>query len=194
MLPQNVTTPAVTASAFTAPRDRVYDPMVSYHEGGNTLYAAAPSRRLKVWKADYAAGFIRVTPEDESLPPNNVVAVANVTSISLAFDANMFPVLAYCENGTFKLRWYNAAASDISITELVGVTAAQIAVDDLRPELIGRDDIILAYTKGGNLYWAMQRDRYTVEHLIGPVSGRVLQRVGMTAGMRLQFELVDPAA
>jgi hypothetical protein len=63
-----------------------------------------------------------------------------------------------------------------------------VCLDDKRPLQNAVSDVILAYTRSGNLYFRAQRDRYLVEYPLATAVTGTLDKVGMNTVNRLQFE------
>lgn len=189
MLPNDAISKARVRAALLEPEDREYNPLVSFEFGGPALQTPTQSRLLRIWAAFYENGVVYIAPEDGLDARTSILSSPSIESLSLAFDSLMNPTLAYMESGLCKLRWYDAQAGAMVTTSWPGVTSCQITTDDKRPESLGQEDVIFAYVRDKHLYYRQQRDRYTVERLVGgPVKG-VLTKVGMNRAGRLQFEV-----
>jgi hypothetical protein len=181
--------PAIS-SAFLSPDSLETDPLVSYELGGVALNDASQGLEVQPWRcyingADVviANGLTGGTPAVQFTPGGAI------TSLSLAFDSNMRPSIAYVEAGVVKLRWYDTVPGMTVTTTFAGATECKCATDEKREGLDGLRDVIFAYVIGGMLYWREQRDRYLIEYTVGAVpSGKHLQRVGKNSGNRFQFE------
>ena len=181
-------TPAVVAD-FLEPRDRPYNPLVSPEYGGPALNTPAQSRQVAVWTAFYEDGVVKVAPEEVPSTVTSLFAAVGVETISLAFDANMNPTIAYMQAGLCHLRWFDSMVNQMVTTTYPGVDSCQVTTDDKRASQVGRDDVVFAYTRDGTLYYRLQRDRYTIEYtFFSPVKGKLL-RFGMNRKNRLQFEI-----
>ena len=174
---------------FLEPRDRPYNPLVSPEYGGPALNTPVQSRLVLIWNAFYEDGAVKVAPESATPTVTTLFAALNVETVSLAFDANMNPTIAYMQAGVCKLWWFDSSVNHMVTTTFPGVDSCQVTTDDKRAAAVGRDDVIFAYTREGALYYRQQRDRYTVEYkLFEPVKGKLL-RLGMNRKNRLQFEV-----
>ncbi len=115
--------------------------------------------------------------------------------MSLAFDQNMRPFVAFVQAGVAKHWWYNSAIQDREITELpVGSISPRCCIDDKREYRHGTSDIVLCYVLDGALWHALERERYTiprvvVDPFVNPLNGAAasLVKVGMNAIGRLQW-------
>jgi hypothetical protein len=144
----------------------------------------------RIWLVWYEAGSIWLAPEDGLDAKVLILTAPQVESVSLAFDANMNPTIAYMEAGVCKLRWFDSTVSQMVTTTFPGVTSCQCTTDDKRQARLGVEDVIFAYVRDAGLYYRQQRDRYTIEYLLkSPVLGQI-SRLGMNTKTRLQFELI----
>lgn len=163
--------------------------------GGVALNNASQGRQVQVWQAWIeTASVIKVAPYPSLTPATTLVSGGvNITEVSLAFDSNMQPAVAYLEDGLLKMRWFDATVPGFRTDLYPGCSFGKLSSDDKRPGQEGASDIILAYVRAGNLYWREQRDRFGVERLVGPapVGFRFVQ-LGMNAIGRLQWRLVFP--
>ena len=193
MIPENRLSSTPVVAELYAPDDREVDsPLLDYELGGVALQDASEGLRVKEWTC-YADG---VTGNVYLVAPGVfdtlVFTAPGISELSLAFDQNMRPFIAYVQVGQAKFRWYDTVTGQNVITTLdPGDRNPRCCMDDKRPEQTaqGSNDIILAYTRAGSLYYRQQRDRYEVERLLTsdlPGAGRLL-RVGMAKNLRLHF-------
>lgn len=193
-IPYHGISAAPVVAAYLAPDDIDTGTLTSLELGGVALNDASQGRQVKTWRAWIEGGTtIKVAPLPGLTPETTLVVGVNITTVSLAFDSNMQPAVAYLENGTLKLRWYDVTVSGFVITSFPGCTFGRVSSDDKREAQEGASDVIFAYVRAGNVYWREQRDRYLVERLVGaaPAGFRFVQ-LGMNAQGRLQFRLVSP--
>lgn len=119
-----------------------------------------------------------------------------VHEISLAFDQNGSPAVAFVDedNATF-LWWYDPLANSMVFEPLPYATTPKITLDDPRwPSiLVGRSDIVLAYVSSGQLKYRLQRDRFTVEYTPengpagGPVPATGIRHISLNSKLRMEF-------
>lgn len=118
------------------------------------------------------------------------IAIPRMTEISFSFDANMQPAVAFVADGQAYLNWYdNTVPGYVTTTLSADVETPRVTLDDKRH--VGSNgyqvsDVILAYTRGGNLYYRQQRERYTVERLLKE-GVTPLIKIGFNRQLRLQF-------
>jgi hypothetical protein len=115
------------------------------------------------------------------------------TELSLAFDQNCRPVIAYVEAGTIKLYWFDTQAAAQTTTAFDGLgTSPMLCLDDKRTEAATSSDVLLAYLRDGYAYYRQQRDRYGIEYTLGRVLGASprIMGWGMSAANRVQLYAV----
>lgn len=112
----------------------------------------------------------------------------NLTELSLAFDQNMKPVVAYVAAGTAFLWWFDTLTAAHIHTEIPGASSPRVTLDDKRNMQTGASDVILAYLVGTTLYFRAQRDRYLTAYQLNTDITRPLRKIAMNNKLRLQFE------
>lgn len=196
MLPANAISAVTEFAPYLAPDASDVDLAESLEEGGAAINDATQGRQVQDWRAWIVGGTsVRCAPLPDLLPETELFVGANITAVSLAWDSSMAPTVAYIDEGVLKLRWYNSLTELFQTDDYIGANSGKVATDDKRRSIEGSSDVIFAYTLDGILYWRQERDRYLVEYEVGvagPRGDQVLQRIGMTAINRFQFELVDP--
>lgn len=163
-----------------------------YEMGGIAL--SDPSRGLQYQPWEFwlvPPNEVRCKPLNDSGDGIPLIATSGeITSISGTFDRNMRPCVAYTEQGTAKLWWYDSVPAMMVVTAFPGATQPRVAHDDKRDGSAATSDIILAYVMDGVLYTREQRDRFELEYLTATgLDGMQLKNFGMTNRLRLQFEL-----
>lgn len=194
MIPMNRLSTEPNPAEFMSPDDleNTDYPLVDYELGGVALSDASNGLQDRVWtvRADPITGGVYLSaPEHvESL----FLSLPGITEVSLAFDQNMKPALAYVQDGTAKFRWYNSLTDQYVVETLpTGTITPRVCLDDKRSNqtIQGNNDIILAYVRNGDLYYRQQRNRYENEYLLKAGVNAKLIRVGMNMLNRLQFLL-----
>lgn len=161
-------------------------PLVDYEMGGVGLNDPSQGLWVQLWRARYADGRVYLGPDGGA--EQTVLIRPGITELALAFDQNMNPVLAFVQEGAAWLRWFDTSVGQIVFTQIPGATNPRLTLDDKRAVEIINSDVILAYLRGGALYYRQQRDRYDIEHLLSsnpPCGG--LASIAMSNGSRLQF-------
>lgn len=191
MIPEERLSSTAVPADFIAPDDA--DPpnaLVDYELGGVALNDASGGLQDRVWtlraEGDTGRVYVGAPGVGESL----VFTALGITELSLAFDQNMRPFIAFVQNGRAKYRWFDTVIGENRISDLDPADETpRCCMDDKRGNQtsLGTNDIILAYVRGGDLYYRQQRDRFETERLLYEgVPGRLL-RVGMHKQYRLQF-------
>lgn len=184
MIPLESFTPAPVVRAFIDPYGRPYDPAIGWSPGGINLNNGAQGREVQLWYATFNATHILIHKEFGGLQSS--IAIPGVQAVSLAFDSNMQPTLAYKDAGGQRLRFFDAAVSDFTTITQAAATSGLVALDDIRDANSENSDVIWGYTRDGNLYYRVQRERYITERLVGPVRGPLIN-MGPTDERRLMF-------
>lgn len=164
--------------------------LIDYETGGAGLNDSVGGLRYQIWKAE-VLNFREVWLSAPNTPQTFVFSSGYaLQEISLAFDQNMRPYIAYVENGIAKFYWFNSliGAPDI-LTLPLGSRNPKATMDDKFDEAtnLGTNDIILAYMRGTTLYYRLQRDRYQIEYVLKTDVVGDLLKFGMGANRRLQF-------
>ncbi len=120
--------------------------------------------------------------------------LGNVIEVSLAFDQNMNPFVAFVEgieeSNTAWFWWFDTVVQQQIFTQLPDNTKTPRAtLDDKRFLQSNSSDIILGYILNNNLYMRRQRDRFGVVYLLYESVNGLLSKLGMTDKNRLQFRL-----
>jgi hypothetical protein len=187
-----LSTPALPSRLLTP--DDVGRPLRTedYELGGIALSDPTQGLQVQNWRARLVGDEIRISPAPYDVE-TVLITDTGITELSLAFDQNMKPVLAYMAQNQAKLWWYDSLAGEQVTTILpAGVRSPYLAMDDKRDFANGSNDVILAYIIGNRLCTRQQRDRYNIETTRKWFVGNAvsIRRMGMSAGLRLQFELV----
>lgn len=181
LIDEGVTTP------FIYPRSKNYPLTESWDNGGVAL--SDPSKELTkyVWKAWTDGSSIKVKRDD--LDTHHVILMdTDITEIDLTFDQNMNPCITYVANGVSKLYWYDTQQAKQVIDEYPDIRNPRVSLDDKRRFNVANSDIILAYQKGNKLCCRVQRERFTIEHVLATnPKKRLLWRIGMGIDNRFLF-------
>jgi len=190
------------AGHFLVPDNLENYALLDYELGGIGLNDPSEGLRYQTWTLRYfpATGDFSISAPNTA--PTVIITVMNVTEISLGFDQNMNPFIAYVEDGDAKFYWYDTNIANFTTSNLPsGSLTPRCCLDDKRETQADSSDIILCYVHGGALYYRQERDRYTVQYpldnpFLHPTLGlpAVLKRVGMNDENRLQWlcDLANP--
>ena len=190
MIPENRLSTSAIAAGFIEQTARP-SLLVDYEMGGIALNDASQGLQVQLWTVRYDKATGDVLLSAPSAPETVAFNRPAVTELSLAFDQNMNPFIAFVQGGAAKFWWYDPLVPGQVFEEslIAAAITPRCTLDDKRGTQTANSDIILAYVRGGALYFRQQRDRYQVERLLqGGVNGG-LKWIGMNANFRLQFEL-----
>jgi hypothetical protein len=155
--------------------------------GGVALNDPSQGLRVREWTLYLEGENVTVSAED--VTPVVLFTGANITELSLAFDQNMNPVVAYVQAEQAKLYWFDPTIPGYTATVIDEAITPRVALDDKRELFEPSSDVILGYIKNGNLYFRAQRDRYLIEYLLKSDVNATLVTVGMAVNNRFKFKL-----
>lgn len=190
MIPDNRLSTINIPSRLLAPDDRARSKLVDYELGGIALNDPSQGLQLQTWKCEYKDGIdVVCTPEVGS--PTTILSVAGITELSLTFDQNMRPTLAYMKDEQLHLWWWDTSIPARVTTNLGAARSPRLCLDDKRNSQFASSDIILAYMRDTTLYYRQQRDRFLTEYTLKTDIGAdtTIKTIGMGMNWRLQIEL-----
>ena len=192
----------LVAGFFFPPDDQENYLLLDYEQGPIGLNDPTEGVRYQPWTLRYFPATDEFVVEAPNTPQTVVHTAPDVTELSLAFDQNGNPFIAYVEDGDAKFWWYDTEIDQTVVSNLPANTLTpRCCIDDKRQNRFGSSDIILSYVNGGALKYRQERDRYTIEYTVEdpflhPTFGlpAVLKRVGMNEHERLQWlcDLANP--
>lgn len=191
-LPENTASSVAVSGLFLPPDDLLTSPLIDYEVGGAAINDSSQGLLLRQWRAFYNRpdGWLYLQAGNDD--PIQWIQDFQITELSFSFDQNMRPAVGYVSNDVMRLRWYDTTINNYRTDIFGGGRNPRVSLDDKRTLSTGLSDVIFAYIRGDSLYYRQQRDRYTVERLLrtGIESTIKLKNIGMTRGLRMQFELV----
>lgn len=205
-LPENTLSTIPQESAFLGSRGASVDPLLDYEDGGIDFNDPSEGHFYQWWRARVVDG-TSIVVGAQYVPEQVLYTGTDITEVSLTFDQNMRPCLAFVDNGRAYLQWYDTSVSQQVVTDLGStVVTPRVALDDKRNSQSGNSDIILAYLKEGTLRVKQQRDRFGTEYdptLEVPEPMRTQYRqqiaqspgivkIGMGHNLRVMFQLLNP--
>lgn len=192
-IPDNrASTTSISAGWLNPPAAR---PVESFHWGPAQLNDPSQGLLVKMWYARIAGdGDTDILLSAPGFPEAVILSRGvEVEEVSLAFDQNGQPVLAFVENtGMAFLWWYDPVEGAYVIDALAADTAnPRVTMDDAREFMNGENDVILAYVRAGAVQYRQQRDRFTIERVLTPVAS-ALHHISMNTALRLQWSYTGP--
>nr|DAW21676.1 MAG TPA: Tail fiber protein [Caudoviricetes sp.] len=190
-LPQNQASALSVAGTILPPDDQVSVQTEDFEQGGVAIQDASAGLMSHRWRCWVQGIDIRL--QRDGAGEIVLFQQANVEAVSLAFDQNMRPHVAYMlSGGALFLRWYDTVIQQYVTTAFGNGRNPRLTLDDKRIEQVQASDVIFAYIRDSGLYYRQQRDRFAVERLLKsnlPDNTR-LKNIGMGSNLRLHFELV----
>ena len=183
----------VTGSYAEAPEAKKWQQLRDWELGGVSINNPEEGLRVQEWTAEYYNEKVYLSaPNFEGRIL--LFTMSGVREISLAFDSNMAPCVAYMKEvgGTVKyeswLYWYDNTIPGFTHIKLPDYSFyPKVCLDDKRPNMLRH--IILAYMREDKLYVRQQLDRFQTEEELWSGFRARLNKVGMNLQNRLQFQL-----
>lgn len=204
MIPEERLSTVPIVAQLTLPNPQPED-LVSREWGGVALGNATQGLLVKVWTCTVNKSGDPLVPDQVLVEAEDVSSVViftdfNILTVSLAFDQNAQPTIAYMSGSTAKLYWYDSLIEDFKIStfeQLHGTPGSEYpkcTLDDHRAFELNTSDIIICYMRDGNLYFIAQRDRYQDEYLLyadlnGVVPAPRVDWVRMNEQLRLEIRI-----
>lgn len=204
-LPDNTLSTETHVSAFLGSRGATVNPLLDYEDGGIDFNDSSEGHFYQWWRARVVDNTIVV--DADHVEEQVLYTGTEITEVSLTFDQNMRPCLAFVDNGRAYLQWYNTLESRQVITDLgSSVITPRVTLDDKRRIQSGISDIILAYLTEGTLRIRQQRDRFGIEYdptqeVPEPMRTQYRQQISQSPGIvkigmghneRVMFQLLNP--
>lgn len=189
MLPDNVISSALVYAPFIQAQVAKHSvPLVDYELGGLALNDPSQGLSVQLWTLRKVGNDLVVF--DAANVGTVVITVPDAIRISLAFDQNMKPMIAYSTPTSSYLYWFDTFLNANTTTEFPGTSFLRLGLDERRQVLINNSDVILAYHVGNSLRYRQQRDRFQTERtLVADMGTTRLTAVAMNTAYRLQFKL-----
>jgi len=195
-LPQDIlSTPAVPADLL--PPDNVGRTSLieSYEQGGVDLNDSSQGLQVKIWRARLVGGNIWVSGYPYSIE-TLLISDIDITELSLSFNQNMTPYVAYIAGGQAKLYYYNTSMGSMDTMILdPSISSVYLTMDDKRAVAtqLNWNDVLLFYIRSGLLCYREQRESFAVERVLKTVVGLFpyIVKIGMNKSLRLQIELAS---
>ena len=192
MMPENTLSSTPMPDDWRYPNPNAYNPFIAYEWGGVALEDITQGLDSHLWKLEYDTETFDVKLNRVDQDATVLFNREGIVRLGLAFDQNMH--LTYCYEIVLtqevELYFYNTAIAAQDTLTLTGITSPCITLDDKRVDASDTSDIIFAYIRDGNIYYRQQRDRFTIERVLGSVNPtEIITRIGMSQGGRLLIEL-----
>lgn len=187
MIPLNQLSTTFINAPYIEKSNNLNAPLIDYELGGVNVNDASQGLKVKLWTL-YMEGE-NVMLSADGVTPVVLFTRPGISELSLAFDQNMRPFVAFVQYFNAKYWWFDTTVATMVFTDLVGAVSPRCTLDDKRLIAQNTSDIILAYVKANNLYMRYQRDRYRIEYLLRSEVNATLVTIGMATNNRLRFKL-----
>ena len=186
-LPDNILSSSPITANFIGGRANEITNVLDYETGGKDIGDASDGKQVQIWTGTLVGNDIIL--ESPLTAPVVVYSGENITEFSFTFDQLMRTVIAFVQDDVAKLYWYDSEEEDYVVTAIAdGARTPRVSLDDKRTSQDGTSDIIVAYvTDARELYFQMQRDRYDTSYLLESDVSGILNKIGMTDGLRFMF-------
>lgn len=176
------------AGHHLTPDDVPYDRLLDFELGG--VAVSDPSQGLLgyTWSCRAVGDSIQLRRGADSWA--ELTTFHTPYELGFTFDQNMRPLVALATRDKhLSLYWYDPVAAGYVVTAIGHGRSPRMTMDDKRPFAGAQSDALLAYIKGKQLVYRMQRDRFLVEYpVLGDVPGHAkLKHFGMCDNLRVQF-------
>lgn len=190
MIPENRFSDIAVPAALLAPDSQHADRLIDFERGGIAINDASQGLLVQNWKCFLAPNGADVMLQAGEDAPFLHFSRSGIDELSLAFDQNMRPAVAFSADGNVYLRWYDPVPQAYVIQNFGPGRNARLTLDDKRAVQLSESDIVLAYIGGGELVVRYQRDRFTVPYVFrtGVDASVRLKNIGMTRNLRILFE------
>lgn len=187
MIPNNAFIDPPLPAPFNSPYNLPPSQLSRACRGGIALNNASRGRDFQNWYVWWEEGVAYFGPEATPLVAAGSLPIPGVTQISMAFDNNMNPILAWMDATGAHIRYFSAATTSYVIIDITGATSCLVVVDDPRNFYNANSDAVFAYTLSTGLWYRYQRENYSVARQVDNRPNR-LMRMGMGTQNRFQFE------
>ena len=190
MLPNNQWASQAVIDDIIAPRDKAkVNATTSSDNGPIAIQNTSKGLMSKIWTASYNSVTGSVTLQDGT----NLFTDTNLKELSLTFNQNAAPFIAFRSATRIKIWWYDPLLSNYTIKDVTTGDQPFCYLDERRPEFSANSDVFLLYHRGGEIFYRLQRDRFDVEYSTGIIGGTdiVIECFGMAKNNRLQIKYYE---
>jgi hypothetical protein len=187
-VPNNRLSSVPVVSGLLPPYDREVTDLTDWCRGGIALSDPSETLDFQNWSIGLDGNDVVVTPETAGTP-SVIFSRPDITELSLGFDNNMRPVIAFVQAGQGILYFFDPVIDDYQFQDLpVGAITPRCVLDDTRPSQVQTSSVIVSYVYDGSLWLLDQLDRYTIPYNLTLVdAGAKLDRMGMSTNLRMHW-------
>jgi len=192
MIPQESLSSSPVIAPFQGAAQNPITDVVDYEDGGVAIQDPSQGLLVREWRARIVDDGTAIEIDSDGVDPVTWVTGVSITEVSLAFDQNMNPAVAFVDGNIAKLNWFDSSVGEQVTTEFENLFNPRVTLDDKRASQNNASDIIFAYLRNGSLYYRQHRDRFEIERLLmSSVEGKLV-KMAMNRKLRLQFEFELP--
>jgi len=196
-IPNESLSSLILAGLYLSPDNLDSHYLQDYELGGIGLNDTSEGMRYQIWTLQLVGDDVVVSapewPQTILFDLVDTGSIEKITELSLAFDQNMNPFVAFVQDDQAKFWWYDSDLPGITFTNLpAGARTPRCCLDDKRETQTPTSDIILSYIEDDKLYYRYQLERYITAHLLKTDVTGNLVKVGMNNQNRLQWTIQDP--
>ena len=175
---------------FVSPKNRHHAMTTAYTEGGPVLADASLGLVGYVWQTYVDSNDQVIVKREDQDELHVITTKAGITQLDLTIDQNMRPFLTYVANGLPYYFHFNAEDSTYSEVALdPSIKFPRCELDMRENHNIPNSDIILGYTRAGNLCYRIQRERFTKEYILATIPHKsMVWRIGRTKDGRFGYQ------
>ena len=190
MIPENRLSTTPQVSEFADARALASTNLVNYETGGVNISDSSQGLMVQTWRGQLIGNDITLdVPSNPLITPYIVYSGTSITEFSFTFDQLMRPVVAFVQNKSSKLYWYDSSvASYVTVDFGASFSNPRVTLDDKRLTSTTDSDVILAYIENNALYYRQQRDRFLTPRLLY-VGVTSLITIGFGKNNRLLFKV-----
>lgn len=194
MIPENRLSTQIMAAGILSPKSlrTPENLLIDYERGGIALKDSSAGMNIQDWQVNYDQSNGNVFLVSQLNPtPLLQFTRTGIKNLGLSFDQNMNPAIVFQLITNEVILWWFDPTPGIQAQVFTSVNGARnpaVTLDDKRRQTVSTSDVILAYQRNDGLYFRVQRERYTIEHLLLEDTGKQdLFRVAMGRNLRLHF-------
>lgn len=192
MLPDDVLSTRPVPSGLVLPDGRQGGMLYDFEMGGAALNDGTQGIELQLWMC-WVDRFddVRVRAYSGTGPGTVLFNQPGIIRLSLSFDNNMQPAIAYEIDEEVRFYWFDSVSSGYVTTTYAGARTPRVTHDDKREFEAAKSDVLLVYLRDSTLYHRKQRDRYLIEYPLETALPKTLRlvNVGMGTNYRIHFEM-----
>lgn len=193
-LPEDTLALVAVPADLLPPDEGARVPLIQDYElGGVALNDSSQGLQVKNWRIRLVGNEVRISA-DPYASETVLFSETGITELSLAFNQNMAPNVAYVALGITKLYWYSTALGAMTTTTFSSdIYSPFLTMDDKRSvaTLLNWNDVLMFYLRSDLLCYRQQRESFGTERVLQTLSGTsgFIAKVGMNKGLRVQIEI-----